>query len=173
MTINIGDRIILKDLRARERNGETGEVLSLPGPNNPDHRYGILVEGEDNPIAIQRRNIFVIPLIKNRETRRLTVIDGHITVAYGFDEVTGIFLAVTDKRLHYDPIASSSVNAVTEQTGTVKDGGGSYVDLHTSSRDGFGLEVDDQTMATYLKRYGASPEEVATLPLDLPRSWKY
>ena len=59
-----------------------------------------------------------------------------ITVAYGFDDFTGIFLVVTDKRLHYDLTASPGVNAVTKQTGTVKDGGDtdSYVDLHTSSR---------------------------------------
>jgi len=171
MNIEIGDRVILKDLRAREHNGKTGEVLSLPKPNAPD-RYGILLEGEDNPIAIRQRHIFVIPLRKNTEIRRLTVADGHITVSYGFDPASGVFLAVTDKRLHYDPTASPRVNAVTEQTGTVKDGGGSYVDLHTSVK-GFGLKVDDQTMATYLKRYGASPEEVAKLPLNLPRSWTY
>jgi hypothetical protein len=174
MNINIGDRVILKDLRTRrELNGKTGEVYSLAVPNSPD-RYGILLdlEGEDNPIGIRQRNIFVIPLRKNTEDRRLTVVDGQINVAYGFNRDFGVFLAVTDKRLHYDPTASPGVNAVTEQTGTVKDGGGSYVDLHTG-RGGFGLKVDDQTMATYLKRYGASPEEVATLPLYLPRSWTY
>ena len=87
-----------------------------------------------------------------------------ISVAYGYG-ITGVFLSVFDKRLEYDPISSREVNAVAESIG-VGDGGGSYFDLHTGSH-GFGIKVDHDTMATYLKRFGVSEEKISELPLTL------
>ena len=55
------------------------------------------------------------------------------------------------------------MNRVTESIG-VCDGGGSYFDLHTGS-NGFGINVDDKTMAVYLLRYGVPADKVNELPL--------
>ena len=90
-----------------------------------------------------------------------------ISVAYGVDNSSGVFLAVTDKRLEYDPNSSAKVNAVTEQVG-IGDGGGSFFNLHTG-KIGFGIKVDDETMAVYLKRYGVSDERIRDLPLNLSK----
>ena len=84
---------------------------------------------------------------------RFTIEGDPIHVAFGYDEDPngpGVFLSVFDNRLCYDPNATSSVNAVTESIG-VKDGGGSYFDLHTG-RFGFGVRVDHETMATFVKK---------------------
>lgn len=86
-------------------------------------------------------------------------------MAYGYSELSGVFLSVFDKRLMYDENATKEVNAVSEAIG-VKDGGGSYFDLHTGLA-GFGFKVDDKTMATFLKRYGVTDEQVRSLPLQL------
>ena len=77
----------------------------------------------------------------------------------------GVFLSVYDERLKFDANSSSDVNAVTEKIGR-KDGGGCYFDLHTGpNRDGF--KVDDETMATYLKRFGVPDDQILKLPLSL------
>lgn len=95
------------------------------------------------------------------------VIEGDpISVAFGSDTVAGVFLSVFDRRLEYDPSSTPEVNAVTEKIG-VRDGGGSYFDLHTGDF-GFGIKVDDVTMATYLKRFGVTDEQISSLPLTLP-----
>ena len=62
---------------------------------------------------------------------RYIIKQGPITVAYGTDEVSGVFLSVSDSRLEYDSEASDKVNDVTSEVGTVNDGGGSYFDIHT------------------------------------------
>ena len=87
-----------------------------------------------------------------------------IRVAYGVADPSGVFLSVYDKRLKYDPKHSVQVNAVTE--GIEAGGNGCYLDLRTGPH-GFGQRVDDDTMATYLRRYGASEEQIALLPLHL------
>ena len=86
-----------------------------------------------------------------------------ISIAYGYDELTGVFLAVVDRRLKFDCESSDEVNTVTESIG-VRDGGGSYFDLHTG-QVGFGQKVDDDTMATFLRRFGVSDDEINELPL--------
>jgi hypothetical protein len=88
---------------------------------------------------------------------------GPIHIAYGFN--SPVFLSVSDRRLKYETSATKGVNAVTEAIG-VKDGGGSYFDLHTSKVGGFGVQVDDETMATYLRRYGVSEKQIRALPLN-------
>lgn len=102
---------------------------------------------------------------KNTDTMRIQIPGDPISVAYGYDGVTGVFLSVTDKRLAYNPDSSKKVNAVTESVG-VGDGGGSYFSLHTGTH-GFGTKVDDETMATFLKRYGVTAERISELPLKI------
>ena len=86
-----------------------------------------------------------------------------ISIAYGDSESSGVFLSVYDQRLRYDGNSTSNVNAVTEKIG-VHDGGGSYFDLHTGAY-GFGIRVDDETMTTYLKRFGVTDDCISALPL--------
>ena len=88
-----------------------------------------------------------------------------IRVAYGYSESPGVFLSVCDERLEYDENATDEVNVVTANI-WVKDGGGSYFDLHTGL-SGYGLKVDDKTMATFLERYGVTDEQIRLLPLQL------
>lgn len=86
----------------------------------------------------------------------------HISIAYGSDDALGgVFLSVYDDRLKYDENASKEVNQVTELVG-VCDGGGSYFDLHTC-RSGSGHKVSNETMTVYLKRFGATDEEISVL----------
>ena len=90
------------------------------------------------------------------------VIEGDpIHIAYGSDGITGVFLSVCDKHLKFDPSATDAVNAVTENMGG---GGGSYLDPHTGI-SGFGTRVDDETMTTYLRRFGVPEVQIAKLPL--------
>lgn len=95
---------------------------------------------------------------------RYTIEQGPITVNYGTDTVSNVFLAVTDSRLHYDENATKQVNNVTSQVG-IKDGGGSYFDIHTG-KDGFGERVDNKTMATFLRRYGVTDEHFLSVLED-------
>jgi hypothetical protein len=102
-------------------------------------------------------------------TRYTIEVEGSpISVAYGYDEINGIFLAVTDERLEYDENAADPINQVTESIG-VKDGGGSYFDLHTGDV-GFGLKVSESTMLVYLKRYGVSEKQIKQVLEDKKRS---
>jgi hypothetical protein len=82
----------------------------------------------------------------------------HIKIAYGSDHVIGVFLSVSDDRLEYDDKASDEVNGITEKVG-VKDGGGSYFDLHTG-QNGFGFRVSNKVMRVYLARYGVPEEKI-------------
>lgn len=84
-----------------------------------------------------------------------------ISVAYGKDHATGIFLSVYDNRLEYDENASQEVNDVTKKIG-FGDGGGSYFDLHTG-RSGPGIKVSEETMLVYLKRFGVTDEQVQAM----------
>ena len=56
----VGDHVVLKGLKAVQYKGKRGEVVSLPKPTDVDSRYGILVEGNEAPIAIRPRNISLI-----------------------------------------------------------------------------------------------------------------
>ena len=85
-----------------------------------------------------------------------------ISVAYGYDPSTGVVLSVRDKRLQWDREASAKVNAVAKKMSGQDVFNGSYFDLHTG-KSGFGIKVDDETMATYLRRYGVPEDMVASL----------
>ena len=92
-----------------------------------------------------------------------------ISIAYGFDDILikcDYFLSVFDERLKWDEAASEEVNKITEMVG-VKDGGGSYFDLHTG-QIGFGFKVTEKTMAAYMKRYGVPGEHVAAVLKSKP-----
>jgi hypothetical protein len=84
-----------------------------------------------------------------------------ISVAYGEDHVSGIFFSVFDSRLEYSETASKEVNDVAESIG-VKDGGGSYFDLHTGDV-GFGRKVSKETMRVYFTRYGVPADHIKSL----------
>jgi hypothetical protein len=86
----------------------------------------------------------------------------NIIVSYGSDLMAGVFLSVSDARLEYDEAASDEVNYITEHIGV---GDGSYFDLRTGET-GFGMRVDEETMATYMRRFGVPKEHITTL---LPR----
>jgi hypothetical protein len=89
---------------------------------------------------------------------RFTIEGSPISIAYGYDFSCGIFLSVYDRRLMYNEKASCEVNEVAESIG-VKDGGGSYFDLHTGPT-GFGMKVSDDTMRVYLQRYGVPQKQI-------------
>lgn len=84
-----------------------------------------------------------------------------ISIAYGNDQVVGVFLSVYDSRLEFSPTASNEVNAVTEVIG-MKDGSGSYFNLHTGPF-GFGQKVSYDTMRVYLSRFGVSDKQINSL----------
>jgi hypothetical protein len=102
-------------------------------------------------------------------TRYTIEVEGSpISVAYGYDEINGIFLAVTDERLAYDRNAAEPINQVIESIG-LGDGGGSYFDLHTGDV-GFGQKVSESTMLVYLKRYGVSEKQIKQVLEDKNRN---
>ena len=70
---------------------------------------------------------------------RFEINNDPIRIAYGHDELTGFFLSVCDDRLKWNVDAGKEVNEVSEKVG-IKDGGGSYFDLHTGP-SGFGFKV--------------------------------
>jgi hypothetical protein len=55
--LKLGDRIILKNLIARDYNGKLGTVTCLPESVGESRRYGILVDGTSRPIAVRPHNI--------------------------------------------------------------------------------------------------------------------
>lgn len=95
---------------------------------------------------------------------RLEIEQGPITVVYGLDRLTGVFLSVVDKRLVVeldDADYTEKVQDVASNSTEVGGGGGSYFDLHTG--DGFGQKVDDATMKTFMKRFGVPDMKIFEL----------
>ena len=80
---------------------------------------------------------------------------------YGLDHATGYFLSVYDSRLKDMHDESKEVNEIAYKVG-VKDGGGSYFDLHTGE-GGFGFGVSRDTMAVYWGRYGVPVSAINTM----------
>jgi len=100
---------------------------------------------------------------------RFHINDGPINVAYGFEELDGsVFLIVCDGRLQSTPEATARVNAVANSI-FYGDGEGAYFTLYTGAW-GLGLQVDNATMATFLRRFGVSDGQIAMLPLVLDPS---
>ena len=95
---------------------------------------------------------------------RFELVDDSITVSYGYEDACNVFLSVSDKRLRYDASASPAVNDVTREVGC-GDGDGCFFEIHTGSV-GFGQKVDNETMATFLGRFGVANEQIrAIIPL--------
>ena len=84
-----------------------------------------------------------------------------ITVAYGYEDPCNVFLSVYDNRLRYDSSASPQVNDVTRAVGS---GDGCFFEIHTGSA-GFGQRVDNDTMVTFLGRFGVTDEQINAIPL--------
>ena len=82
-----------------------------------------------------------------------------VSVVYGQDDSSGIFLSVSDERLKTD-------DEVTKQMG-LKDGSGCYLNLYTGAH-GLGLKVSKEVIQVYLKRYGVTDEQIKPL-LEPPR----
>lgn len=84
-----------------------------------------------------------------------------ISIAYGFSDINHYFLSVFDKRLEWKEGASEEVNEVADNIG-LKDGGGSYFDLHTGTQ-GSGIKVSNETMKVYLARFGVPKKQIDEL----------
>jgi hypothetical protein len=88
-------------------------------------------------------------------------IDGFpISVAYGIDKYTGVFLSVYDSRLEDKESASDEVNSfLVEKYGG---GDGAYLDLHTGF-SGLGHKVSKAAMEVFFRRYGVPEEHIKLL----------
>ncbi|KAI7861615.1 hypothetical protein K492DRAFT_139302 [Lichtheimia hyalospora FSU 10163] len=84
----------------------------------------------------------------------------NITVAYGHDELTGLFLSVYDKRLIWDEKNTDEANKICDKIS--EDGGGSYLKLHTGEV-GFGYKVDKETIIIFMKKYDVKKEHLLEL----------
>lgn len=95
---------------------------------------------------------------------RYTIEGSPINVAYGYDDVTGVFLSVYDRRLKYDANASAEVNNVFQNCGVLglESGDGAYLDLHTGET-GFGIKVSWPVMSEYFKRFGVPKYHIKEL----------
>ena len=81
---------------------------------------------------------------------RATIEEGPITIAYGWDHMTGYFLSVTDSRLFFDhENAKEEVNNIVQKV----TGMAGYFDLHTTP-PGIGHLVHLKTLLEFWKRYG-------------------
>jgi hypothetical protein len=89
---------------------------------------------------------------------RYTIDGSPISVAYGDDKLSGVFLSVYDDRLKYDESAIDEVNDLVEE----KHNSGSYFDLHTGVI-GFGYKVSKPAMEIFFRRYGVPEEHINLL----------
>ncbi|KAG0242952.1 hypothetical protein BGW41_003117 [Actinomortierella wolfii] len=86
---------------------------------------------------------------------------GPINVAWGYDEpLKGYFLTVTDYRLEWKEGATAEVNDIASKVGT--SGEGNYFELNTYPVGGFGFKVSEETIFTYMRRYGINPDKIFT-----------
>jgi hypothetical protein len=92
---------------------------------------------------------------------RYEIKGSQISVAYGTDAMTGVFLSVYDSRLKYNETASEEVNSIASRIGA-GDGGGCYFDLHTGM-GGFGHKVSLNTINTFMVRYGVEQSQANSL----------
>ncbi|KAF9945752.1 hypothetical protein BGZ70_003638, partial [Mortierella alpina] len=86
--------------------------------------------------------------------------EGHIYIAWGYDEIIGYFLSIHDTRLESETDATSEVNKICSHvSGT---GSGAY--LHLTTAFGIGETVTQATMFTFMERYGIDPATIQTRP---------
>ncbi|KAG4071689.1 hypothetical protein HA402_011843 [Bradysia odoriphaga] len=95
---------------------------------------------------------------------RYTIEGSPISIAYGYDHITGVFLSVVDDRLKYNSDASAEVNSVFDNCKQIglQTGEGAYLDMHTGAT-GFGIKTSWAVMSEYLKRYGVQRDHIAEL----------
>lgn len=91
---------------------------------------------------------------------RYTIDGSPISVAYGDDQFTGVFLSVYDERLESSESASDEVNSLLNKH--YADGNGAYLDLHTGM-GGFGQKVSKSAMEVFFRRYGVPEEHIKLL----------
>jgi len=94
---------------------------------------------------------------------RFEIEEGLIHIVYGINDGTGFFLSVSDIRLRRLQEDTEEVKKVFENSSdSLKEGDGSYFDLHTGD-NGLGHKVDFDTMKAFLKRFGVSDEKIEEL----------
>ncbi|KAJ6476342.1 hypothetical protein C8R45DRAFT_1102599 [Mycena sanguinolenta] len=110
-----------------------------------------LVDVKRPPIPyVSVKSLPITPISMTRYEIQL----GDITVAYGSDDVLGVFLSVEDARLMWKENASQEINQIASDaaTGSYRDGGGVYLALTTGM--GIGKKVSKAAMVEFMKRYG-------------------
>lgn len=85
---------------------------------------------------------------------------GPIHVAYGQDQITGFFIAVSDDRLTVTSHEAEDWTRFCEKINAT--GSGAYLHAHTG-REGFGGKVDIKTMFLLWQKYGAQEEHLGLL----------
>mgnify|MGYP005857478597 CR=1 FL=1 len=70
IALKLGDLVLLYNLKAIEYNGKRGKIYSLPKQDDPEGRYGVLLDGSKDPIGIRALNIF-LPKKRRKATAQL------------------------------------------------------------------------------------------------------
>jgi hypothetical protein len=83
-----------------------------------------------------------------------------ISVAYGHDQFTEVFLSVYDERLKFNESDSDEVNSLLDKC--YEGGNGAYLDLHTGMV-GFGHKVSKATMEVFFRRFRVPEEHIRLL----------
>jgi hypothetical protein len=91
---------------------------------------------------------------------RYEIKQNNITIAYGFDKITGLFLSIYDKRLEWEEDNTDEINAICEKIS--EDGGGCYLSMYTSGI-GFGHKVNKETIIQFMKKYNVNQEHLLEL----------
>ncbi|KAJ3110458.1 hypothetical protein HK098_000558, partial [Nowakowskiella sp. JEL0407] len=90
-----------------------------------------------------------------------------IKISYGFDEVTGVFLSVVDKRIAYSLHFSEEINTLIVSDLGKKLDEGCYFSTHTAAV-GFGELVTSGETVVLLRRFGVPENEIALLRIKIP-----
>jgi hypothetical protein len=87
-----------------------------------------------------------------------------VSISYGYDNVSGVYLSVFDSRLDYSDTQSEEVNQIAADTCVSDEHGvgvnGCYVDLYTGKTSLVGKKVCEETMGVFMIRFGLSQGQV-------------
>lgn len=88
--------------------------------------------------------------------------DGHLTITYGYDHMTGYFIMAVDSRLSIslDVPEDDEFNDLCQGLDPV--GSGTYANAYTGEI-GFGRRVEKKTMRKLWGLYGATDEEISSV----------
>lgn len=86
---------------------------------------------------------------------RFEIKQDNINIAYGYDEFTGLFLSIFDKRLEWSENNTNEVNDICNRI--FSDGGGCYLSLYTSEI-GIGYKVSVKTIISFMEKYNINLE---------------